>query len=116
MSDNRSPQEPIAAEGGHRWPNAPPVSAPPSSSSQMARFIILGLTMAILTMNVWLVARLMKQQSDVTKEHLFWVLCQPGHTMAERASAFRRLIADGNKEWRSAQLSGLDLSGLSLPG
>src|SRR5437773_6714387 len=101
MSDNRSPQERIAGEGRRGSPSAPTVSAPASTASQIARVIILGLTIAILTMNVWLVARLMKQQSDATKEHLFWALCQPGHTAAERASAFRHLVADGNKEWRS---------------
>src|SRR6266446_3776107 len=116
MSENRSPQERVPAEGGRSSPSAAPALAPASSSSQVARFIILALTIAILTMNVWLVARLMQQRTDATKEHLFWVLCQPGHTVAERASAFRHLVADGNREWRSAQLSELELSGSVLPG
>src|ERR1700704_3334964 len=114
MNDNPSPSEHTAAAGGR--PSAAEPPGRPSSTSQIARFIILGLTIAILTMNVWLVARLMQQQSEATKEHLFWVLCQPGHTVAERASAFRHLVAEGNKEWRSAQLSELDLSGSVLPG
>lgn len=114
MNDNPSPSERAAAEAGRPSPVEPPVRA--SSTSQIARFIILALTIAILTMNVWLVARLMQQQSEATKEHLFWVLCQPGGTPGERANAFRRLVAEGNKEWRSAQLSELDLSGIPLPG
>ena len=115
MNDHRSPQEHIGADGERVSSSAPPIPLPASSSSQIARFIILAMTIAILTMNVWLVARLMQQQSEATKEHLFWVLCQPGGTPGERANAFRRLVAEGNKEWRSAQLSELDLSGSALP-
>src|ERR1051325_5942591 len=70
----------------------------------------------VVTANVWLGARLLEEQATVSRERAFWILCQPGHTMAERERAFRRLVDGGNKEWRSAQLSELDLEGISLRG
>src|SRR5262245_43928230 len=78
--------------------------------------VLLTAVVAVLSGNVWLATRLLEQRSSESREHAFWVLCQPGHSPAERVGAFRQLAAEGNKEWRSAQLSDLNLEGLSLPG
>ena len=80
--------------------------------------LLLGLAAAVgvLTVNVWLVARLTQDLRRGRPEHVFWVLCQPGHSAAERASAFLQLAAAGNKEWRSADLGELNLAGIKLPG
>jgi uncharacterized protein YjbI with pentapeptide repeats len=75
---------------------------------------VLAVTVLVLMANIWLVSRLVQQQASETQEHFFWVLCQPGYTPAERARAFTRLVAAGNKEWRSAELADLDLRGISL--
>jgi uncharacterized protein YjbI with pentapeptide repeats len=77
--------------------------------------MVLLITALLLASNVWLAVRLVEKQRKTGREHSFWVLCQPGHSLPERTAAFRRLVADGNKEWRSAQLAGLNLEGISLP-
>jgi len=79
---------------------------------------MLGLlsVVAVLTVNVWLTARLVQELRRESREHAFWVLCQPGHSAAERAGAFLQLAAAGNKEWRSADLSNLNLPGVTLAG
>src|SRR2546421_8436228 len=73
-------------------------------------------TLAVLTINVVLLARFVERQANFTREHFFWILCQPGHSAVERSGAFHRLVAEGNHEWRSAQLSDLNLERISLPG
>ena len=108
MSDNSSPQERAAV--------AEPMS--PRSAPAWSRPVLLTAIVAavlVLMANIWLVSRLVQQQASETQEHFFWVLCQPGFTPTERARAFTRLVAAGNREWRSAELSDLDLRGISLP-
>ena len=86
--------------------------------SRMQRVVWLAVlaTLALLTINVWLLSRTVRVQQAVSREHAFWVLCQPGSSTAVRERAFRQLATQGNKEWRSADLHELDLAGISLPG
>jgi uncharacterized protein YjbI with pentapeptide repeats len=51
-----------------------------------------------------------------SRERDFWVLCQPGFAADQRERAFRNLVAAGNKEWRSAELRGLNLASVSMKG
>lgn len=74
-------------------------------------FLILA---GLLTANLWLVNRTLDRERKAGLEHLFWVVCQPGHSSAERADAFLKLLVAENREWRSADLSGLDLPGINL--
>jgi uncharacterized protein YjbI with pentapeptide repeats len=76
---------------------------------------ILTAALAILTVNVILLVRQAERQASLTREHFFWVLCQPGHSPAERLTAFHHLVAEGNREWRSADLAELSLRGFSSP-
>ena len=88
----------------------------PMSGMQFALWLALLATLALLTVNVWLLSRSMRQQRASSREHAFWVLCQPGAPAATRERAFSQLVAAGNKEWRSADLHELNLTGISLPG
>ncbi len=74
-------------------------------------FLILA---GLITANLWLVSQTLERQRRASLEHLFWVVCQPGHASGERADAFLGLLAAENREWRSADLSGLDLPGINL--
>ena len=74
-------------------------------------FIVAGLW---LSLNLWMTYSLVSHESTKSNEHLFWVICQPGFTPEEKAHAFLRLAAAGNKEWRSAQLYNLPLEGVDL--
>lgn len=78
--------------------------------------LVLVATLALLTFNVWLAARLVEQQGRTSREHAFWILSHPGSSTADREQAFRQLVGDGNKEWRSADLRELNLAGFELPG
>ena len=86
------------------------------SGTQLALGFVLVATLALLTVNVWLIARSIGQQQVASREHAFWALCQPGSPTAERERAFSRLVAEGNKEWRSADLHELNLAGIALAG
>src|SRR2546430_3118427 len=97
MNENVSPQPPVR------------------HSRQSVLLAVLAVALAILTVNVVLLVRLMERQASLTREHFFWVLCQPGHSPRERLAAFHYLAADGNREWRSADLADLNLRGLSSP-
>ncbi len=74
-------------------------------------FLILA---GLITANLWLVNRTLDRERESDLEHLFWVVCQPGHSSAERADAFLKLLVVENREWRSADLSGLELPGINL--
>lgn len=76
---------------------------------------VLTAALAILTVNIVLLFRQTERQATLTREHFFWVLCQTGHSPAERLAAFHHLVADGNREWRSADLAELNLRGFSSP-
>lgn len=88
----------------------------PMSGMQLALCLALFATLVLLTVNVWLISRSMRLQRASSREHAFWVLCQPGSPAAARERAFSQLVAIGNKEWRSADLHELNLTGISLPG
>lgn len=79
-------------------------------------FAAVLITVALLTWNVQLTSRLVRDQRLASREHAFWVLCQPGHSLQERANALSLLLAAGNTEWRSARLSELNLEAASLSG
>src|SRR5438552_9288309 len=99
----------------HSQPN-PPAHRPAAILAQPIVLLALAAAIGVLTANLWLLARLAEQQASASREHCFWVLCQPGYSLAERAGAFHQLVTEANKEWRSAQLSELNLEGTSLPG
>lgn len=93
-------------------------SSAPRQARGFRRFPLVAVTvvLAVLTANVWLWAELRQQQRTKTTEHDFWILCQPGATSLEREAAFRRLVAAHNRQWRAAELRGLNLAGVSMPG
>ncbi|MCU0783557.1 MAG: pentapeptide repeat-containing protein [Verrucomicrobia bacterium] len=88
----------------------------PMSGMQFALWLALLVTLGLLTVNVGLISRSLRLQRASSREHAFWVLCQPGASATARERAFRQLVAEGNKEWRSADLHELNLAGISLPG
>src|SRR5215831_18958237 len=94
------------------------MSENPSPSGALRACLIAALlvTLALLTWNVQLISRQIRDQRAVSREHAFWTLCQPGHSSQERASAFSQLVAGGNTEWRSARLAELYLEGAPLNG
>jgi uncharacterized protein YjbI with pentapeptide repeats len=110
MNEKVSPPEPRSAD------EQPRTGRSGVLKSQPVILFVLMAALAIVTANVWILVRLMERQTGLTREHFFWVLCQPGHSTVERLSAFQHLVADGNREWRSAQLSDLYLASTSLPG
>lgn len=69
---------------------------------------------ATVTANLWLLNQTLERKRLAQKEHLFWVVCQPGHSAEDRADAFLKLLSLHNREWRSADLSGIDLPGVNL--
>src|SRR5688572_19444600 len=78
--------------------------------------IMVVVNVALLTISVWMVGRQIQQHRNAGRERDFWVLCQPGSTPLERETIFRRLVAAGNREWRAADLRGLNLAGMALAG
>jgi uncharacterized protein YjbI with pentapeptide repeats len=86
-----------------------------TSGLRSALWLALLATLALLTVNVWLLSRSLRLQRTNSPEHAFWVLCQPGATATARERAFSQLVAAGNKEWRSADLHELNLTGVALP-
>ena len=100
-------------------PASPSPATAEAGSPRLGWFVALSLLMVaalgIVTVNVWLAGRLARQQRENSKQYAFWVLCQPGHTADDRVRAFLLLVAEGNKEWRSASLSDLNLEKVSLP-
>src|SRR2546423_10596638 len=89
-----------------------------SNGRNQFRFLVtlLSIILLVLAANVWLTTILLKQRAQESREHFFWLLSHPGYSPAERTVAFRRLLAEGNREWRGAQLADLDLNRLSMPG
>ncbi len=77
-------------------------------------FVLLCLFVTIPNVLLWLT--LIRLQNERDKEHLFWLLCQPGYTNEQRSQALSELLWLGNKEWRSARLERLDLTGAQLAG
>ena len=93
----------------------------PSPSGATPWFRVVAVTLgvavvAVLTVNVGMTAALVRQQRSDARERNFWVLCQPGFSLRERETAFRSLVAVGNREWRAADVGGLNLAGWALPG
>lgn len=99
---------------------------PTKSTARRVRTVaIVGLSVlcGLLSVNLWLVSASLEQlaqqnerQRQHDKAHQFWLLCHDGATAQERTTAFLRLIAGGNVEWRSARLSELQLHGVDLSG
>ena len=89
---------------------------PPLPGSQLTTLIVLAIALAVLTVNIWMTFRWVEQQRAGSQEHAFWALCHPGFPAAQRERAFSQLVAAGNKEWRCADLQGLNLAGIALPG
>ncbi len=110
MSHTASPSPSGTSAGG--------LPARPAALKLAAIGLAIGLlvTLAVLSANVWLATRLAEDLRRGSHEHAFWVLCQPGHTAPERASAFLHLAAAGNKDWKSADLRDLNLARIKLPG
>lgn len=69
---------------------------------------------ALVTVNLWLLNQTFERQRLANQEHLFWVVCQPGHSAEDRADALLKLLVLRNREWRSADLSGISLPGVNL--
>ena len=65
--------------------------------------------LVLVSLNLWLLDKNLQIQQQVSKEHLFWILCHDGASSEERSRAFVRLLADGNTEWKSARLNRLNL-------
>ncbi len=89
-------------------PSASPVGRARWFYAIVAIVVVAG--MGLVTVNVWLAAALVREQRSNSREHDFWMLCQPGSTATEREGAFRRLVAVHNTEWRSADLRNLNLT------
>ena len=78
---------------------------------------VMGLVaVALLAVTGWRRATTAGPQGGEGRERDFWVLCQPGFTPGERAAALRSLVAAGNREWRAANVSGLNMAGWALAG
>ncbi len=86
---------------------------------------VVVLCLAIGIPNILLWRKLDRLQTERDKEHLFWVLCQPGYTNDQRSQAFSELMWQGNREWRSAarspgpygaQLRGADVQQAHMEG
>lgn len=72
----------------------------------------LGLTVAaLLSWQIWLLQHQQQVLRGLSREHRFWILCQPATSAEERTRAFAALVADGHTEWRSAATQGLNLRG-----
>jgi uncharacterized protein YjbI with pentapeptide repeats len=76
--------------------------------------VILALIL-LLAGNLWLFKQWRTASRARRNEHSFWVVSHRESPPQERYDAFLELVAAGNKEWRSAYLSELDLSGVYLP-
>ncbi|MEQ9409269.1 MAG: pentapeptide repeat-containing protein [Fuerstiella sp.] len=96
-------------------------AAPSAGFRQRDRFqvgtLVLMLALAgMVTVNVWLLSSQLREMAARSRERAFWELCHRGNTPRQRVEDFLQLAADGNTEWQSAQLDGLDLTGADLSG
>src|ERR1035437_614597 len=93
-------------------------SARPAGPRLARATLVIGLliTVTVLTANVWLSARLTQDLRRESREHAFWVVCQPGHSAAERAGAFLQLAGANLAGARALKgsFSQADLSGADL--
>ena len=64
-------------------------------------FVLLFLAVSMPNVLLW--SKLDDLRKERNKEHLFWLLCQPGYTSQQRRQAFADLLWQGNREWRSAR-------------
>src|SRR6185295_9072603 len=97
MNESASPRDPAGPEAQTARRDGD-ILALPRDNRLFLTCAVLTLALVVLTVNVWLVARTVNQQSRNSREHAFWVICQPGFTVPERTSAFHMLVAAGNKE------------------
>jgi len=110
MSEDSSPL-PLGSPSGQSRPPRARIS-----QTQLALWCAVVATLALLTVNAWLLSQWVRHQEHGSREHAFWALCQPGSTAPTRERAFSQLVTAGNKEWRSADLHELNLAGIALPG
>jgi len=76
--------------------------------------VLVLLCLLILVPNALFWLMLDQWRSQRNKEELFWLLCHPGYASEQRSQAFSELLWHGNREWRSARLERLDLTGAQL--
>jgi len=79
-------------------------------------FMVVVLFCLATVPNILLWGKFVRLENQRNKEHMFWLLCQPGYTSEQRSQAFSELLWQGNQEWRSARLGRLDLTGAQLAG
>ena len=84
------------------------------SRSIFVALVLLCLLSIIPSFLMWSMLDQLRNQRN--KEQQFWVLCHPGFTNQQRRDAFAELLWQGNREWRSARLARLDLTGIQLAG
>lgn len=78
--------------------------------------VVAGTVCAILLYQIALIQRQQESLAAQSRAQLFWRLCQPSTSAAERTAAFTQLVADGHSEWRSAVCRDLALQGSILDG
>ena len=78
--------------------------------------VLVLLCLLVIVPNVLQWSMLNQFRSQRNKEQQFWLLCHPGFTDEHRRQAFAELLWQGNREWRSARLARLDLTGIQLAG
>ena len=100
-----------AAGGDGANPLRSPKAFTPSIFVALVLLCLLSLIPSFLT---WSMLNQLRNQRN--KEQQFWVLCHPGFTNQQRRDAFAELLWQGNREWRSARLARLDLTGIQLAG
>ena len=71
-------------------------------------------TLALLTVNVYLITVQLSKVPEDAREVAFWQLCHRRITPEQRTELFLKLVGDGNEEWRSAILKGMKLDGTDL--
>lgn len=92
------------------------LSSLPARESRWKVFPLIGFLVLLLlsAINLYLTTRLLHEHRELSRQSAFWTLCQPGYDSAARKSAFLLLVADGNKQWRSAILQDMDLQKANL--
>lgn len=83
------------------------------------RLLTLAAFLAFSVLAVWnlqMIRDAIERQDRNRTESVFWRLAQPGSEPADRKEAFLRLVAAGNREWRSANLNDLDFEDTTLDG
>lgn len=72
------------------------------------------LSLGILTANVVLINRQLSRLTSGSLEKSFYVLCSDEASATDRKSAFLSLVNSEHREWRSANMDKVDLSGTNI--